>query len=197
MIAYISGKIVWVGDSTVIIKPPSGIGYLINVKQNHELMVNEQIDLFLYHVVREDREELYGFERLEEKEWLEKLLKVSGVGPKMAATIVNSLSVDNIQKAIISTDSSILSQVKGLGPKTAKKIVLELKGSITDLHKLDDETKSTGSQTAVEFTETLSNLGFKRGNIVSAISQMKKDGSWDESDLVSMVKKGLKIVGKK
>lgn len=192
MIAYISGKIVYKTQNSIVVKLASGEGYLVYIDRAFEHMVHEHVDLFIYESRREDKTDLYGFYTSEDWEWVEKLLKVSGVGPKMAASIVHSLGSDKIQSAIINQDIQALCEVKGLGQKTAKKIVLELKGSKTDITMM--ETDLPGGSSITDFTETLSNLGYKRSQIVSVISQLKKERLWNEDDLVEMVKIGLKYL---
>ena len=122
-------------------------------------------------------------------------MKVSGVGPKMAANIVFSLGFEKIKKFIAAGKADDLVEVKGLGAKTAKKIVLELKGAMTDLDSL--EKFDSNSQMAVNFTETLANLGYKRGEIVAIITKLKKAKKWDEDNLMDSVKEGLKMLSKK
>jgi holliday junction DNA helicase RuvA len=197
MLAYLSGKVIGVQPGQILVKIPSGVGYMVNVSQSVIFMANENLELYILEVIREDHVELFGFRDLEEREWVEKLMKVSGVGPKMAAGIIYAIGVEKVVEAIQTTNSGILTEVKGLGSKTAKKILLELKGSITDLQILETKTESRNSQTVLDFTETLTNLGYKRGEIVSLITRLKKGGDWYEDDLVSMVKLGLKNLGKK
>lgn len=196
MIAYLSGRVVGVLENQIILKLPSGVGYLTWVSPSKNYMQNENIDFYVWEVLRENKSELYAFESLDDRHWAEKLTKVSGVGPKVAANLIYSLGWEKILESIQLNDTTNFTGVKGLGLKTAKKIVLELKGSSTDLEILQ-RTEMGNNQTAIDFTDTLSNLGYKRGEIVSTISKLKKAGLWDDGNLVSLVKKGLEIIGKK
>lgn len=192
MIGYISGKIQAVFAHNIVIKLTDGLGYIVYVKDPFTYMINEHIDLYILHIHREDSSDLFGFAEQKDREWVEKLLKVSGVGPKMAANIIYSLGWKKLSECIKDMDSGILQEVKGLGLKTAKKILLELKGAEVDI--TDQTIKNSQSLTVTNFTETLTNLGYKRGQIVSVITQLKKEKLWDEGNLMDMVKLGLKYM---
>ncbi len=195
MIAYLSGKIVGHLENQIILRLPSGIGYLINVPTSSRYMINENVDLYIWEVKRDDKDELYGFTDLENRLWSERLTKVSGVGPKMGASIIYTLGFERVIEAINSNDAEVLETVKGLGGKTAKKIIIELKNSNPDVEILSK--LENNSEMVKNFTDALSNLGYKRGEIVSTISKLKKQGDWNEHDLVYTVKKGLEIIGKR
>jgi holliday junction DNA helicase RuvA len=194
MIGFLSGKIQAVIGNKVIVKLSDGLGYIVSVNESYRYMVNEHVDLFILHVQREDSVDLYGFKEQQDREWVEKLLKVNGVGPKAAANIIYQMGWENLSESIRAMDSSTIQKVKGLGLKTAKKILLELKGAEVDVSM--DNNKLDQSSTVVDFTETLSNLGYKRGQIVSVITCLKKDKLWDEGNLMEMVKLGLKYMSK-
>jgi holliday junction DNA helicase RuvA len=194
MIGYISGKVQGIMGNKIIVKLTDGLGYFIYVSESYRFMVNEHIELYILHVQREDSVDLYGFKEQKDREWVEKLLKVSGVGPKMAANIIYQMGWEDLSNSIKIMDSTAIQVVKGLGLKTAKKILLELKGAEVDI--AENSIKNTESKTIINFTETLSNLGYKRGQIVSVITQLKKEKLWDESNLMEMVKLGLKYMSK-
>jgi Holliday junction DNA helicase RuvA len=195
MLAYINGRIIARDGNQIIVKLPAGMGYLVNVSLKKNYLQNENGELFLLEIKREDRNELFGFDNLEEKNWCEKLMKVSGVGPKMAANVVFSLGVNQILDALQIGDPKPFSEVKGLGGKTAKKIVLELKGETVDLKELDKKSEQ-GSYFTQEFVDTLSGIGYKRGEIVAVISNLTKEGQWNEADIVETVRFGLKHLGR-
>jgi Holliday junction DNA helicase RuvA len=196
MIAYLSGRIVKASVGKLIIKLPSGLGYLVHVSPLRVYMINDQLDLFIYSAVRDNGTELYGFDEYQDYEMVEKLLKVNGVGPKMAALVVYTLGSESIAKGLTQADPKVFAQVKGLGAKTAKKIILELKGDVVNIEDMV-HNESGNSQFAVEFTDALGNLGFKRGDIVSAITKLKKSGQWDDDKLAETIRAGLKILSKK
>lgn len=195
MLAYLNGKVLIYRNNTIILKLPTGIGYLINVDPRKNYMVNENLELFILEVKRDDKNELFGFERLEDQEWVEKLVKVSGVGPKTAALVVYTLGIEQIKEAISKNDAKILGQVKGLGAKTAKKIILELKGAATDMEEMDKKM-DVNSNFALDFVDTLGGLGYKRGEIVALITKLKSKNVWNEDDLVETVRNGLRELGR-
>jgi holliday junction DNA helicase RuvA len=193
MIAYLSGRVVGNLENQIILKIPSGVGYLLHIPPQKVYMVNENLEFYVWEVIRENKVELYAFEDLEDRKWAEKLTKVDGVGPKAAATIIFTLGYQRVMEAIHNADTGAISDVKGIGLKTAKKMVLELKGATTDLNSLQPSQSS--SQMSIDYTDTLSNLGYKRGEIVSTITKLKKSGDWMDDNLVETVKKGLELLG--
>jgi Holliday junction DNA helicase RuvA len=195
MIAFLSGKVIAYTDGRVILKIPSGEGYILSVPSHKNYLQNENLEFFVLAITRENGTELFGFENLEDRNWAEKLTKVSGIGAKTATQIVYQLGVNKIQSAIVRGDPEPLIEVKGLGVKSAKKIVLELKGSTTDLSLMENAGKNT--QFAIEFTDTLSGLGYKRSEIVSLITKLKKVEAWHENDLVGTVKSALELLGRR
>ena len=142
MIAYLSGRVVGHLDNQIILKIPSGVGYLLNIPAHKVYMINENLEFYIWEVVRENKIELFAFENLEDRSWAEKLTKVDGVGPKAATTIVFTLGYQRVIEAIQNADSASIADVKGIGLKTAKKMILELKGATTDLNSLQPTESS-------------------------------------------------------
>jgi len=196
MIAFLSGKIIAIFNNQIIVRLPSGIGYLVQISPKQNLMLNETVELFVLGVHKENKREFFGFTNLQDREWVEKLLKVDGVGPKIAAQIVYFLGHEGLLQAIQNSDIKALTQVKGLGQKTAKKIILELKSSQVKLAELETNSQQS-DQTIATFTETLANLGFNRRAIVEVISRLKAEQLWDEQNLNEMIKQSLKLLSKK
>jgi holliday junction DNA helicase RuvA len=194
MIGYIKGVFGGFIDGKLLVVLTNGLGYLVNVSVSSNYKDHDIVELYIYEARKEDRLDLYGFVSISQREWVDKLLKVNGVGPKMAAQIVFQIEEGDLFKAITEKDIEILKGVKGLGIKTIKKIILELaaKISVDEMDLLNIEK----SKTVSDFTQTLSGLGYSRGVIVSAITDMKKDKIWDEKNLKEMVRLGLKYLGK-
>lgn len=196
MLAYISGKVVAKLAGKVIVKVPSGLGYLISISPNQNYLENENLELFLLEINTKDTPELFGFNSIDERDWVEKLLKVNGVGPKMAAKIVYTIGIGKIIEAINQSDTDILTEVPGLGAKTAKKIVIEFKGAKTNIKKFEAAEVNLTNDFTIDFVDTLSGLGYRRGEIVSIITRLKRQKAWDESNLIETVKKGLEELGR-
>jgi holliday junction DNA helicase RuvA len=197
MIAFLSGRIINFLESKIILKTATGIGYLVTISPNKRVMINENMDMYILHLVREDKEELYGFDRIEDRQWIENLMKVNGVGPKAAANIIYSIGFEKVIQALEEKDIEPFCNVKGLGKKTAQKIVLELKGALVDIEEVTKQAQYTGNGNFVtSFNDAMMNLGYKKAQVISTISQLKKDENWDEENLLYTIKKGLEILGR-
>jgi holliday junction DNA helicase RuvA len=128
MIAYIDGKLTF-KDPTYVIVDVQGVGYQIKISLNtfSRLQEGERCKLHTFLHIKEDAHTLYGFAELAEKEVFLHLISISGVGPGTALMIVSSLTVPEIHQAIVREDVRTIQQVKGIGGKTAQRIILELK----------------------------------------------------------------------
>ncbi|GAB4144931.1 MAG: Holliday junction branch migration protein RuvA [Patescibacteria group bacterium] len=195
MLAYLAGKVARIQGRQILIKTSFGLGFLVYIWDEKDFITNENVDLYIYEVKREDKTELFGFRDWNERDWMEKLMSVNGVGAKTAASIVYTLGIDGIQKGLRHQDPGVFSEVSGVGPKSAKKIILDLKGVLVD--DLNITTSGKSSQVSIQFSEALSNLGYKKGEIVGLISEMKRDKIWSENDLEFLVREGIKRMGKK
>lgn len=132
MINYIKGEVIEIVGNTVILESNS-IGYEIIVSNSTIVHINQSghfIKLFTYLNVRDDGFILYGFYTKEEKDMFLKLITISGVGPKAAISILSGIEIGSLALAILSNDVKALTRVKGIGKKTAERIILELKESI-------------------------------------------------------------------
>lgn len=134
MLAYVKGNVLAVSDSTVILEN-NGIGYEILCSSTAFTKLSQAKEgaLYTYLAVREDGVSLYGFDDLAEKQMFLKLITVSGVGPKMAMTVLSGMSLNDLAFAIAGSDVSTLSKIKGLGKKTAERIIVELREAMAKL----------------------------------------------------------------
>ncbi|MGD9900961.1 MAG: Holliday junction branch migration protein RuvA [Spirochaetales bacterium] len=134
MYSFIKGAVVEKQENLVVIEN-NGIGFEIIVSNNtldNVGPIGQQVKIHTYYHVREDQAVLFGFSSLEEKNMFLKLTKVSGIGPKMAITILSGISISDLAITIISGDTALLNKVKGVGKKTAERIILELKEKVED-----------------------------------------------------------------
>ncbi len=192
MIAFISGKVIHRQIDSVVIKTTSGLGYIVQVSPNSNILLNETLELYIYHSInREGEQNLFGFDSFSLRDWMIKLLQVPGVGPKMAATIVFNLG-ERIGQILQLGDLDQLQEIKGLGTKTAKKILLEFQGKNFDLN-----SALNNSPFALQFSDGLKNLGYKQNEIVTSITQLKTLEKWDEENLGETLRWGLKLLSKK
>ena len=172
MISSLNGKILLKQKNFVIVET-SGIGYKVFVPDNTLLdsKINSEQTFFTHHHIREDVDDLYGFLKYDELEFFEMLLKVSGIGPKVALAILGIGDLERIKKAIIENDSSVFLTVSGVGRKAATKIIVELKNKISGLEAdlgslLLDNNEVAGA---------LQNLGYKNEQILKTIQKMPSD----------------------
>lgn len=177
MYAFISGIIDEKTDQYVVVDC-NGVGYEINVSTNtlsNLPAVGEMAKIYTYLQVREDAMQLFGFLSKEEKNMFLELITVSGVGPKMALVILSSLSISNLISCITSGDVKTLSQAKGVGKKTAERIIVELKGKLGDLSlPLLDGTAFTDftSSACDEATELLVNMGLSKFDALKLVKKV-------------------------
>ena len=131
---FIKGTVEFVGPEYIVIEN-NGIGYQISTPNPfiYSSKMNTNVTVYTYHYVREDLMALYGFESREEKKLFTKLLNVSGIGPKGALAILASGEVQQVVSAIENEDESFLVKFPGVGKKTARQMILDLKGKLQDI----------------------------------------------------------------
>ena len=195
MIAHLTGQIKSKGTHSVIIDV-NGVGYEVCVSLNtfYELpLENQTVSLFIHTYVREDQLVLFGFLKPQEKSIFQKLLKVSGVGPKVAMTLLSGLSPNELVESITSQNSGKLKGIPGVGQKTAEKIIIELKGKL----KWEPPLASAHTNGDSKYQETLSalvNLGYNRAQTERALANI----AWQSSmTLEEAIKRALKEISGK
>lgn len=177
MYSFISGIVDEKTEQYVVIDC-NGVGYEIYVSNNtlsNLPSVGEMAKVYTYLQVREDAMQLFGFLNKEEKNMFLELITVSGVGPKMALVILSSLSINNLINCITSGDVKTLSQAKGVGKKTAERIIVELKGKLGDLSlPLIDGIAYTdfASSACDEACELLVNMGLSKFDALKLIKKV-------------------------
>ncbi|MFL0682565.1 Holliday junction DNA helicase subunit RuvA [Algoriphagus aquaeductus] len=195
MIAYLSGRLVF-KDPTYVIIDVGGIGYQVKISLQtySKIKDEEQIRLLTFLHIKEDAHTLYGFKEESEKRLFLLLISINGVGPNTGLMILSSLSTDEIEQAILSGDVGTIQAVKGIGAKTAQRIILELKDKIG---------KSTSELTAPlgflkssnkireEALQALITLGFPRAVAEKNIAQVLKKTT-GEISLEDLIKASLK-----
>jgi Holliday junction DNA helicase RuvA len=164
MISYLKGKIIHIGLGWIILDI-GNIGYKVYVVGNNKLRalprgreIGNSVELFTYQHIREDKSDLYGFSDISQLEIFETLISVSGLGPKMAMSVLVSKGKTDIEKAIESGDYKTFQEIKGIGKKLAAKIILELKNKI---EKADLDNLNERENKDPELEEALVSLGYK------------------------------------
>lgn len=165
MIEYLSGQLAEITPAFVVIEL-NGMGYYVHVSLNTftELRGNKTAKIFIHEVIREDAHSLYGFHNRDERELFRMLISVSGVGANTGILFLSSLTVAEIQAAIVSGDVDRLKSVKGIGLKTAQRIIVELKDKLTKEPVSNDIFISLNNTTREEALSALVTLGFVKKN---------------------------------
>lgn len=186
MFDYIKGTVTFVGPEYLVIEN-NGIGYQITTPNPfiYASKMETMVTVYTYHYVREDLMALYGFETREEKKLFTKLLNVSGIGPKGALAVLASGEVEQVVQAIEDEDESFLVKFPGVGKKTARQMILDLKGKLQDVVPdyfpnlfnaneitLKIETKNTDFEEAVL---ALKALGYSEKEIKKISPELKKE----------------------
>lgn len=176
MIGYISGTIKAIRKNFLIVATDH-VGYKVFVTPHISLSLEpgKPISLFVHTYVREDQLSLYGFPTLPELEFFEMLISVTGVGPKMAMSIMSLDSIEMIQSGIASEDAGVFTKVSGVGRKTAERLIIELREKITALSTVDRADLSKLSQNQADVLDALMALGYSRTEARQAIAQVPKD----------------------
>ncbi len=180
MYNYIKGKISESTENMLVVEA-AGVGYELNVSSFTAAKLSGEtgdVKVYCYLSVREDGMTLFGFESRTEKAMFEKLIAVSGVGPKLAITVLSGMNISNFSAAVVRGDVVALSKIKGVGKKTAERIVLELKD------KVDKEVGGGDVMTVAPVNATvnedavmaLMTLGYSKAEAVDAVSKVNTDG---------------------
>ena len=198
MIGYIKGNVLSYSDGVVLLEN-NGIGYEITCSASvyQKLLGDKQGEVYTYLAVREDGVSLYGFISPEEKNMFLKLISVSGVGPKMGITVLSNMKLADLAVKIATSDVKGLSSVKGLGKKTAERIILELREKI-NAEQVDSEKPTTNDQDFAldgdnqDAIIALMSLGFNRQECVKAVKVAKENGAETIQQLISFALKFIK-----
>lgn len=190
MIAYLQGKILQKTTQYIILLVSNGenrIGYKIfTTPEALDLPLGSETELYIYHKSGDDGQVLFGMPDFESLQFFEMLISVTGVGPKMALTIVSAAKIDLLQQAIMNSDTEIFTRMSGVGKKTAERIILELKNKITSGGLLE------GSQIAgSEVYDALSGLGYNPREIRETLPQLDTT-----ADTASQLKQALKLLSR-
>lgn len=192
MISFLKGKKYYI-DPTKLVLDVNGIGYDINISLRTFSSLKDKEDIFIHtHLnVKEDSHTLYGFNSINEKETFLSLLSINGVGPSTAIMILSSLSALELKKAIINSDTNKIKSVKGIGLKTAQRIILELKDKIS-MEGIDSDKISSVYDNTIrdEALSALSSLGISKKIVERHISDILQRES--DISLENLIKEVLK-----
>ncbi len=191
MITHIQGKMIEKNPDHVVVEC-NGLGYHVNISLQTFSNIPDQENLKLYThlVIREDAHILFGFYSKTEREIFKMLISVSGVGPSIAITMLSSMDTQEIQQAIGSEDVSKIQSVKGIGLKTAQRVIVDLKDKILKSYEISEDLSVSNNTIKIEALSALEVLGFSRKKIekvIQVILQNSPDVSLEE-----LIKQALK-----
>lgn len=191
MIAYVKGKIIDEFEGGVVIEN-NGIGYeiLCSATAAAKLSANKEGAVYTYFQLRDDGVSLYGFDNKAEKAMFIKLISVSGVGPKLGISVLSGMSLTDLATAIATSDVKSLSRIKGLGKKTAERIVLELREKISAdedgvLISPVGATNTVLSSEDEDAVIALTELGFSSADSRKAVQKAKEAGAKTAQEVIS------------
>ena len=194
MISFLVGVIEEKGENSLVLDV-NGVGYELAVSSTTLStlpMAGESVKIFTYMAVREDGVFLFGFSSKEERDVFFKLISVSGVGPKMAITILSGLSLSDLTIAIVKEDSSLLSKIMGLGKKTAERICLELKDKLGPISTSETTFSADYNEDAVQMaTDTLISLGINK-NEAYMLARANAQNDATAEEIISKALRGYK-----
>ena len=193
MIDYIKGQITEINPTEVILET-YGIGYriLISLQTYEGLNGKNEAKVYIHHYLREDEELYYGFASKDERELFRLLIGVSGIGASTARMMLSSLTSDEIRNAIIAEDINKIKSIKGIGLKSAQRLVLELKDKVVKGSGSDSPAlfSSTSNPATDEAVTALVMLGFTKANVTKAVTSVLKDNP--SASLEEIIKQSLK-----
>lgn len=196
MISYIEGKIKNINEKYITILTNSGVGYKIFATLNTLLSKSEgeNLELLIHTIVKDDAIDLYGFENENELNVFEKLITVSGVGPKSALNMLSVSSVSNIAFAVENNDLNMLSGAPGIGKKTCEKIIIELKGKLSEFIKNEKIDKKLKEESDARLA--LYSLGYDEKDINNTINNIKNEKEIDflKLNASQIIKHALRVL---
>ncbi len=193
MYEYLTGKISELTPAYAVVEN-NGIGYIVNISLNtySKLNGNNTCTLFLHHVVREDAELFFGFYSKQEREIFRQLISVSGVGPNTARMMLSSLNSEEIQKAIISGNVVQLKSIKGIGQKTAERIIVDLRDKIAKTEFVGENITGSHNTIRQEALSALLMLGFQRNMTEKTLDKLLiQNAGLSAEELVKLALKQL------
>ena len=197
MIAFIRGSVAKINSDSIFLDR-DGLGFRVymNTRDLSRLNMHEDVLVYTYMQVREDGMSLFGFLKEEELEVFKLLINVSGVGPKIGLNCLSMYTVSDINFAIISDDDKTLSKVSGLGAKTAKKIILELKDKIDITNVVSVDTSSadvSGLDSKSDAIEALTALGYSASEALKAMANIDNASELETEELIKLALKNLAL----
>ena len=193
MITHLKGKLVEKSPTNVVIEV-DGIGYWVNISLTtfSQIPDNENIKLYTHLQIKEDSHSLYGFYSKKEREIFRLLISVSGVGTSTARTMLSSLDPQQVVEAISSNNVSIVQSVKGIGSKTAQRLIIELRDKILKIYDLDETYVNSNNTTREEALSALEVLGINKKSSERLVDNIIKENQ--DISVEEIIKETLKNI---
>jgi Holliday junction DNA helicase RuvA len=191
MITQVRGRLVEKNPTEVVVDC-NGVGYLLHISLNtfSSLPAHENVVLYTHLSIREDAHTLFGFINKTEREVFKLLISVSGVGPSIARTMLSSMTSEEIQQAIASENVSLIQSVKGIGLKTAQRVIVDLKDKILKIFDMDEVSLTASNTNKDEALSALEVLGFQRKQSNKIVAAILKENP--EATVEKIIKLSLK-----
>ena len=193
MITHLKGKLIEKNPTHVVIEC-SGIGYFLNISLHtfSKIGDEENIQLFTHLQIKEDSHTLFGFAEKSEREIFRLLLSVSGIGSSTARTMLSSLSPGHVRDAIANADVASIQAIKGIGAKTAQRVILDLRDKILKVYDIDEVSTDSNNTNKEEALSALEVLGFVRKHAEKAVDKVLiHDPSLSVEDIIKLSLKNL------
>ncbi len=197
MISYLFGKVKNINEKSLTIMTSGGVGYSVfsTVNTLFTLKEDSEAEMLIHTVVKDDAIDLYGFTNEEELLMFERLITVSGVGPRSALNILSVSSTQNIAIAVENGDANLLSGIPGVGKKSCEKIVIELKGKLS---KFIIENRDTNNKNNLleenDARLALVSLGYSEKDINNAVKEAKENKDFEKMKANEIIKEVLKYL---
>ncbi len=193
MITHLKGRLVEKNPTFVVIEC-AGVGYFVNISLHtfSNISGSESIQLYTHLQVKEDSHTLFGFAEKSEREIFRLLLSVSGIGSSIARTMLSSLTPVQIKNAIASGDVPTIQAVKGIGAKTAQRVILDLKDKVLKIYDIDEVSPNSNNTSKEEALSALEVLGFARRQSENAVDKvLSQDSTLSVEDIIKHALKNL------
>lgn len=192
MFAYLEGQLVY-KSASLLHMDVHGVGYELNITLQTYAKIQhaDKCKLYIHLQIREDAWVLYAFADEEERATFRQLLNISGVGAATARIILSSLNTDELERAVSGEDNRTLERVKGIGAKTAQRIILELKGKLLKHKNTSSASPAMHNTTQEDALIALVNLGINRGMAETAIKKVDNASSLTVEDLIKQALRAL------
>ncbi len=195
MIGRLQGKVIG-KQAPDLLLDVQGVGYELLIPLNTFFDIpdiGETVTLHTHFVVREDAQQLYGFSRLEERSLFRNLIKINGVGPKMALAILSGMSVDEFVRCVRRDDIATLVKIPGVGKKTAERLLIEIRDKISSLavESADKDSVGVDQDISLEAESALTALGYKPQDAAKMVSRVVDDSITNAEQLIRAALKSM------